>query len=91
VLWQASIERVDRMQNVRLGEMFIACRDALLDAMVRTGQAKPKGSWRLPSYMRSSAPQEERTPATRDAALVKLGRLIPGLVRGVPPGKADES
>lgn len=79
MLWRAGQARVAREGRERLAERFIAGRDAALDVLVSTGQAKPRTTWRLPSYV--DVPEPSRSPAVRDAALAKLGTMIPGLVR----------
>lgn len=81
MLWRAGQERTGREQRARLAELFTAARDAGLDVLVSTGQAKPVGTWHLPAYIRSEAPQPLRSPAIRDAALAKLAAMIPGIVR----------
>ena len=83
MLWRAGQERETREQKERLVELFVAGRDAALDALVTTGQVKAKGTWRLPSYARRASDQEPRTgsPAERDATLKKLGIMFPGMVK----------
>ena len=80
MLWQAGQERVAREGRDRLAELFLAARDAALDVLVSTGQAKPKGTWRLPSYLRSAAPAKKPTAPDRDAMLAKLAGMFPGNV-----------
>lgn len=82
-LWNAGQQRVARERQARLAEAFTASRDAGLDVLVTSGQAKPVGTWRQPPYVRaerSSAPVL-RTPAARDATLARLAALIPGIVK----------
>jgi len=62
-------------------ELFIAGRDAGLDNLVTTGQVKTRGAWKLPAYVRADAPAPVRSPASRDAALAKLGAMFPGMVK----------
>jgi len=83
VLWRAGQERESRDQNDRLVEIFVASRDAALDALVATGQVEAKGGWRLPAYARRARSPQERTgsPAERDATLAKLGVMFPGMVK----------
>lgn len=81
VLWKAGQQRVTRESRERLTELFVASRDAGLDVLVSTGQAKSVGTWRQPPYVRSSAPQPLRSPAGRDATLARLSVLYPGIVR----------
>jgi hypothetical protein len=80
MLWNAGQERVARESRERLTELFVAARDAALDVLVSTGQAKAKGSWRLPAYISSDRPSQ-RSPAARDATLAKLSVMFPGMVR----------
>ena len=80
MLWNAGQERLTRERNVRLAESFITARDASLDVLVSTGQAKPVGAWKQPPYVRAAKAQPVRSPATRDAALAKLGAMFPGIV-----------
>ena len=84
MLWRAGQERVGRESRARLTELFTAARDAAMDVGVTTGQLKPQGTWRLPSYVRAEPRQVLRSPAARDAALAKLGVMFPGIVRGRP-------
>jgi hypothetical protein len=82
MLWSEGQKRLVRERRDRLTELFTASRDAALDVLVSTGQAKPKGAWALPSYARrpvGEAPQ--RTPAERDRALAALAVMYPGVVR----------
>jgi hypothetical protein len=83
MLWNAGQERAAREQRARLAETFAAVRDAQLDVLVSTGQAKPTGRWGQPSYIegRPEAVQSLRSPAERDAALARLGMMVPGMVR----------
>jgi hypothetical protein len=82
MLWDAGQARVVREERARLAEMFAAVRDAQLDVLVSTRQAKPIGAWRLPSYVDARpAVRPVHTPAERDAVLAKLGVLVPGMVR----------
>ena len=81
MLWEAGQRRVARERRERLAELFTAARDAALDVLVSTGQAKAKGAWRLPAYARPPAGQRVRTPAERDRSLARLAALIPGSVR----------
>jgi hypothetical protein len=81
MLWNAGQARVAREGRERLTELFVAFRDADLDVLVNTGQAKPKGTWRLPSYVRSEAPAPLRSPAIRDKELARIGAMFPGMVR----------
>ncbi len=82
MLWDAGQQRTGRESRDRLAERFFAARDAALDAMVATGQAKPmNGVWRLPAYARAAAPEPLRSPAERDLALASLGARFPGMVR----------
>lgn len=62
-------------------ELYVAARDAALDVLVSSGQAKPVGAWKQPAYVRASQPPVLRTPASRDAALAKLGAMFPGIVK----------
>ncbi len=80
MLWQAGQERTARESHDRLAELFVTARDAALEVLVNTGQVKPKGAWRRPSYL-ASVEQPVRSPAARDAALAELGAIIPGMVR----------
>ena len=81
MLWEAGQRRLARERRERLAELFTAFRDAALDVLVSTGQAKPRGTWRLPAYARPERVEAVRTPAERDRALARLGALIPGSVR----------
>ena len=81
MLWNAGQERLSRERTVRLSEAFTAARDAALEVLVSTGQAKPVGSWKQPAYVRATRPQPVRSPATRDAVLAKLGAMFPGIVK----------
>jgi hypothetical protein len=81
MLWEAGQERITREGRERLAERFAAARDAHLDVLVSTGAVKARGAWRLPAYARSEAPQELRSPAERDRALLRLGMMFPGMVR----------
>jgi hypothetical protein len=81
MLWQAGQKRLAREGRERLTELFVAARDAGLDVLVSTGQAKPKGAWRLPPYARPESTPSVRNPAVRDATLAKLGMMFPGMVR----------
>jgi hypothetical protein len=81
MLWQAGQERIGRERNVRLAESFTAARDAAMEVLVATGQAKPVGSWKQPPYIRAAKGPVVRGPATRDAALAKLGAMFPGIVK----------
>jgi hypothetical protein len=58
----------------------VAARDAALETLVSTGQAKPKGKWHLPPYIQPSAPVR-RSESDRDAMLRKLGTMFPGAMR----------
>ena len=85
MLWRAGQERLERERRARMGELFLAVRDAQLDADVATGRIKPRGTWRLPSYLRDDADVEQRnSPAERDRALAALGLQFPGIVKGRP-------
>ena len=84
MLWKAGQQRVEREQRARMGELFVAMRDADLDVGVTTGRLKPQGTWRLPRYVRGDEPHPLRSPATRDAMLAKLGVMFPGMVKGRP-------
>jgi len=81
MLWDAGQQRIGRESRERLVERFTAARDAHLDVLVTTGSAKARGTWRLPAYARSDQPQELRSPAERDRALLQLGIMFPGIVR----------
>lgn len=52
-----------------------------MEVLVSSGQAKPIGSWKQPTYVRADRAPVVRSPATRDAALRKLGAMLPGVVR----------
>ena len=80
MLWDAGQRRIAREQRERLAELFTASRDAALDVLVSTGQAKAKGAWRRPHYLTSDA-QPSRSPETRDRALASLALMFPGVVR----------
>jgi hypothetical protein len=79
MLWQAGQERLERERSERLTGLFVTARDAGMDVLVRTGQAKPTGTWRLPSYIAAEEPV--RTTTARDATLARLGGMFPGAVR----------
>jgi hypothetical protein len=81
MLWNAGQERLVRERDARLAESFVTARDAALEVLVATGQAKPKGAWKQPPYIRSRWPDLVRGPATRDATLAKLGAMFPGIVK----------
>jgi hypothetical protein len=81
MLWKAGQTRLEQEQRARLAEHFVASRDAALDVMVATGQAKSRGAWRLPSYVRGDSPARTGSPVQRDAILAKLGVMFPGMVR----------
>jgi hypothetical protein len=81
MLWDAGQERATREARERLAELFVASRDASLEVLVSTGQAKARGSWHLPTYVSAERTQRRGTPAERDAMLVRLGLLYPGIVR----------
>jgi hypothetical protein len=72
-----------RERTARLVELFTTARDAALDVGVSTGQLKPVGRWRQPFYITADAAPVVRSPAVRDAALLKLGAMFPGMVRRV--------
>jgi hypothetical protein len=82
MLWNAGQKRIYREGRDRLAELFVAARDAAVDVLVTTGQAKPKGTWRRPSYIESEAPRP-RTTADRDATLAKIGAMFPDAVRRI--------
>jgi len=82
MLWTAGHERMTRERDDRLAELFVAARDAEMDVGVTTGHLKPVGSWKLPSYIvTTDEPPVIRSPAVRDAALMKLNAMFPGIVR----------
>lgn len=81
MLWDAGQRRMARESRERRTELFVAFRDAGLDVLVSSGQAKPKGAWRLPPYARPESMQSVRSPAARDITLAKLGMMYPGMVR----------
>lgn len=82
MLWTEGQRRLARERRERLTEQFTAARDAALEVLVSTGQAKPLGAWRLPSYARPPAGgARQRTPAERDRALAALAVMYPGVVR----------
>lgn len=90
MLWNAGQKRISREGRDRLAELFVAARDAAVDVLVTTGQAKPKGKWRRPSYIESETRSETRseTPAIssgprpeRDAMLAQLSAMFPSSVR----------
>jgi hypothetical protein len=73
-----------RERNARLVELFVTARDAALDVGVTTGQLKPRGSWRLPSYISAEVRTAPiRSPGVRDITLAQLGVQFPGMVRGL--------
>lgn len=80
-LWDAGQRRTSRESRERRTDLFVASRDAGLDVLVNTGQAKPKGAWTLPPYARAEAAPPVRSPAARDVALAKLAMMYPGMVR----------
>lgn len=81
MLWDAGQQRIAREGRERLTELFVASRDAALDVLVSTGQAKSHGSWSLPTYARSEREGPRGTPAERDLTLARLGLMFPGMVR----------
>jgi hypothetical protein len=81
MLWDEGQKRLARERRDRLAELFVAARDAELDVMVRTGQAKPRGPWSLPAYAAPPRAEVRRSPADRDRALAALGVMYPGIVR----------
>ena len=81
MLWNAGQKRLTREAHDHLAESFMAFRDAGLDVMVNTGQAKSKGKWRLPSYIQSSPLPVRHSTSERDAMLIELGAMFPGSVR----------
>ena len=83
MLWNAGQKRLTRERQGRLVEAYTAARDAGMDVLVSSGQAKPVGTWKQPAYIRAerSTTQAVRSPATRDAKLAELAALIPGIVR----------
>jgi hypothetical protein len=83
MLWNAGQTRVSREGHDRLAELFVAARDAALDVLVSTGQAKPKGTWSRPPYIEATPPPPPRTAALadRDAMLAQLGAMFPGARR----------
>jgi hypothetical protein len=85
MLWNAGQKRIAREGRDRLAELFVAARDAGMDVLVRSGQAKPKGTWRAPSYIQpDQAAQRPAAPtglADRDAMLAQLGTMFPSSVR----------
>lgn len=84
MLWNAGQRRLSRERQARLVEGFTVARDAAMDVLVSSGQAKSVGPWKKPAYIRaerSAAVQAVRSPATRDAKLAELAALIPGMVR----------
>jgi hypothetical protein len=84
MLWNAGQRRISREGRDRLAELFVTARDAGMEVLVRSGQAKPKGTWRLPSYVQADGPQRPANPtADRDAMLAKLAGMFPDAVRRV--------
>lgn len=78
-LWDAGQRRIARENRDRLAELYTGVRDGVLAADVAVGRAKPVGTWKTPAYL--PATEVQRSPESRDAALAKLGRMIPGIVR----------
>jgi hypothetical protein len=90
MLWNAGQKRTSREGRERLAELFVAARDAGMDVLVKSGQAKPKGAWNLPGYIRPENRSENRseTPAIssgsdRDAMLAQLSAMFPDSGRRV--------
>lgn len=81
VLWEAGQARRAREGRDRIAAAFIAGRDAGMDVLVRSGQAKASGPWREPAYLRPGRDEARRSPELRDRALAQLGAMYPGMVR----------
>jgi hypothetical protein len=84
MLWHAGQQRITRESRDRLAELFVTARDAGMDVLVSSGQATPKGRWKLPSYIRGEAPRARPVAppkADREATLAKLAEMFPDAVR----------
>lgn len=61
MLWEAGQRRTIYESRLRRAELFQAVRDAIIDADIATGRARPRGPRRMPSYLEldrdPSAPQ----------------------------------
>lgn len=66
-----------------MSEMYVTGRDAHVAGALQAGQVKPIGVYRAPEYTREfgQSGQPVRSPASRDAALAKLGAMFPGIVK----------
>jgi hypothetical protein len=51
MLWDAAQRRLSRESRDRRAELFVAVRDAEIAAEISTGRVKPRGIYRLPSYL----------------------------------------
>jgi hypothetical protein len=80
MLWDAGQERLTRENRGRLVELYTGVRDGYVAANVSLGKAKAKGDI-TPTYARIVRPAPTGTPAERDATLVRLGIMFPGIVR----------
>jgi hypothetical protein len=69
VLWSAGQARIRRESRERRAELYQAGRDAYVDGNIATGKAKPRGSHRLPEYLRA-----ERDPGDARRGLRQLAQ-----------------
>lgn len=81
MLWEAGQEREMREWRQGMAARFAAARDAALEVLVSTGQAKATGRWKLPSYVTADQPTFTGSPEARDNALARLALMLPGAVR----------
>jgi hypothetical protein len=78
-LWAAGQKRLDREQRARLSELYVGVRDGYVAGNIATGKAKPKGSFRAPSYTRDTDDSPQTVQQYR-STLARLGQMVPGLV-----------
>lgn len=81
MLWTAGQERTVRESRDRLAELYVATRDASMDVLVRSGQAKPTGAWQQPAYLPQSKGEPGDELKERDKAFAELARMFPSAVR----------
>jgi hypothetical protein len=67
MLWEAGQRRVVYESRLRRAELFQAVRDAILDADIAVGRARPRGPRRIPDYL-----ELDRDPAAPKRGLAQL-------------------
>ena len=66
MFWEAGQQRTTRQARERMGEVYVAVRDAYSDAQVLAGVWTRRGAYQPPSYLAGERPQKTAEDLFRD-------------------------